>query len=194
MKKYLNYLFLSIILVGLPLYAWYYLSKGTQMRKEAMAELQPKAEVGHFQSVTDADSMFYSESFKGKKWIVGIIGADSARIKHVTVLKNIFKQAKEEFSVNVFTIIGLYSGELIGDMGKKLDIPRNGNWVKTYMAAQHIFIFSEDAFAIPESYKNKSLVVLVDENEKIRKYYSLADENEIKIMARQIPVFLSLKQ
>ena len=163
------------------------------MRKDAMSDLEPKAEIGNFQSVTDVDSLFYSEHFHGKRWLIGIIGADSSRANHIDILKNMYKQSKEEFTVNVFTIIGLNSGEMIADMGKKFDIPRDVNWIKTYMAAQHVFVFSEDAFTIPESLKNKSIVVLLDENGKIRKYYSLNDENEIKKMVRQVPVFLSLK-
>jgi hypothetical protein len=193
LKKYLNYFLVAIILIGLPLFAWYYLSKGTQMRKDAMAELEVKSEVGNFQSVTDSDSIFYSESFHGKRWIVGIIGADSSRLHCIELLKNIYKQSKEEFAINIFTIVGLFSGELIPDMGKQLDLVQDRNWIKTYMAAKHIYLFSEDAFSIPEKYKNENIVVLVDEFGKIRQYYSLSDELEVKKMVRQIPVFLSLK-
>ena len=176
-------------MIGLPLYAWYYLTKGTQMRKDAMADLEPKAEVGNFQSVTDADSLFYSESFQGKRWIVGIVGADSSRENGIHILKDIYKQSKEEFTMNVFTIIGLFSGELIPDMSKQFELPREHNWIKTYMAAKHVYVFSEDAFSIPESYKNKNIIVLVDENGKIRQYYSLTDDLEVKKMAKILYYF-----
>ncbi len=194
MKKYFNYLFVAIILVGLPLYAWYFLTKGTQMRKDAMSDLEPKFQIGNFQSVTDADSLFYSESFLGKKWIVGIIAADSLRDKHVEIVKDLYQQSKDEFSSNIFTIIGLHSGELIVDMGKHFALPYDANWIKTYMAAKHIFLFSNEAFSIPESKSNQSLVVFIDNQGMTRQYYTLSDGEDVKKMARQLPVFLSLKK
>jgi hypothetical protein len=166
---------------------------GTKMRKDAMADLQVKESIGNFQSVTDSDSLFNSESFKGKKWLVAVIGADSLRMKHLTIFKNIFKQSKEEFDVNVFTIVGLYSGELIPDMGKQFELPLDRKWIKTYMAAQHVYVFSADAFVIPEAFQNKNLAILVDEKGNIRNYYSLEDETQVVNLVRQVPVFLSLK-
>jgi hypothetical protein len=193
LRKALNYFFVAVILIGLPFYAWYYLNKGERMRKDAMADLQPKAEVGNFQSVTDADSLFYAESFRGKKWIVGIVGADSMRAKHLDVIKNIYNQAKEGFRVNFFTIVGLFPGELIPDMRKQLDLPTDANWTKTYMAAQHVYKFSEDAFSLPQNMLNKNVVVFVDEDGKILQFYSLDDKSETVKLVRQLPVFLSLK-
>lgn len=193
MKKNFNYLLIALILIGLPIFAWYYLDQGTRMRKDAMSDLEPKAEIGNFQSVTDSDSLFHSTSLLGKKWIVGIIGADSLRDKNLKILKDLYNQSRSEFSVHVFSIIGLHSGELIIEMADKLNLPREHDWIKTYMAAKHIYIFSGDAFSIPESHKDKSLIALLDQNGIIRQYYSLHDEKEIRKMARQVPVFLSLK-
>lgn len=183
-----------MIIIGLPAFAWYYLNKGTQMRKSAMENLSPKSEMGNFQTVTEKDSLYYSQSLQGKRWIIGIIGADSLRIKHLKDLKDLVGQAKLEFSVNVFTIIGLYQGELITEMSDKLEIGRETNWVKTYMAANHVFPFSTDAFSIPESHSNQNIIALVDEEGRMRNYYKFEDKEEIKTAVREIPVFLSLKK
>ncbi|MBK8449646.1 MAG: hypothetical protein IPL42_06315 [Saprospiraceae bacterium] len=193
MKKVLTNLMLAVILIGLPLFAWYYLDSGTKMRKEAMLDLEPKAEMGNFQSVTDQDSLFYSESLIGKRWIIGLIGADSLRAKSVEILKNVYKQAKEEFSINMYSMIGLYPGELIGDMSKNFSLSQDRNWIKTYMAEKHIYIFGQDAFSIPDQLKNKDLIIFLDEFGKIRNYYDLTNPEQVKHMARQVPVFLSLK-
>ncbi len=163
------------------------------MRKDAMSDLEPKIEIGNFQSVTDSDSLFHSNSFLGKKWIVGIIGADSLRDKDLRILKDLYVQSKTEFSFNVFSIIGLHSGELIPEMAEKLNIPRENDWIKTYMAARHIYIFAGEAFSIPESLTKKNLIILIDQHGMIRQYYALNEESEIKKMVRQVPVFLSLK-
>lgn len=164
------------------------------MRKSAMENLSPKSEMGNFQTVTEKDSLYYSQSLQGKRWIIGIIGADSLRIKHLKDLKDLVGQAKLEFSVNVFTIIGLYQGELITEMSDKLEIGRETNWVKTYMAANHVFPFSTDAFSIPESHSNQNIIALVDEEGRMRNYYKFEDKEEIKTAVREIPVFLSLKK
>ena len=193
MKKVLTLLLIGIILVGLPIYAWYYLSEGTKMRKQAMTDLEPKAEVGNFQSVTEQDSLFYSESLKGNRWIIAIIGADSLRPGHINIVKNIFKQSKEEFSVHLYSIIGLTQGELIPEMNQKFDLPRDRNWIKTYMAEKHVYVFAADAFSIPEGHKNKNLIIFLDEFGKIRNYYNLGDAAEVKHLSRQVPVFLSLR-
>lgn len=193
MKKTFNLILIAGILIGLPLFAWYYLSKGTQMRKDAMADLIPKAELGNFQTSLEDESIFYSDSLLGKNWIVAIIGADSTRSKHVNILNKLYTQTKEEFSVNVFTIIGLYHGELLRDMSQLLGLPNSKNWLKSYMAANHVYPFSAEAFSIPEHLKNQNVILLMDKNGKIRNYYSLLDDASVVDLVRHIPVFLSLK-
>lgn len=183
-----------LLILGLPLFVWFYLDKGTQMRKSAMDHLSPKAEMGNFQTVTEKDSLYYSHSLQGKRWIIGIIGADSLREKHVQVLKDLTRQAKEEFTVNVFTIIGLYQGELISEMSEKLKISSESDWVKTYMASNHVFKFGADAFSVPDSHANQNIIALLDPEGRMRNYYRLSDPEDIKTAVREIPVFLSLKK
>lgn len=193
MRKAFNLILIACILIGLPIYAWYYLSKGTQMRKNAMADLSPKAEMGNFQTTLDDETIFYSDSLLGKSWIVAIIGADSSRVNHLDVLLKIFNQSKEEFSINLFTIVGLYPGELIRDMSQVLKIPHSKFWLKSYMAANHVYPFSREAFSIPENLINQDVILLLDKNGKIRNFYSLSNKESIVEVVRHIPVFLSLK-
>jgi len=182
-----------LIVVGFPVFAWYYLSKGTQMRKQAMSNLESKGVLGNFQTTTDTDSVVYDYNLKGKRWIVGIIGADGLRNAYVDQFKLLIQQVSEEFSVNVFTVIGLDAGELIPEMTGKLKLPQDKTWVKTYMAGNHVFTFSQDVFGLPELLIGKPSVVLVDENGDIRNHYNLSDSNELKLTVREIPVFLSLR-
>ena len=193
MRKTLQFILLAGILIGLPLFAWYYLTKGTQMRKDAMADLQPKGLIGNFQSVASNDSVFFSDSFKGSKWLIGVIGADSSRASHVELLKALYKQAREEFTPKIFALVGLYSGELFPDMNAQFKFPEDGFWTTSYMAANHVYVFAQDAFEIPESLKNKDVLILLDEQGQIRNYYLLEDPVQVKLMVRQVPVFLSLK-
>lgn len=184
---------LLILLIGLPAFAWYFLNQGTQMRKEVMARLEPKGNLGNFQSVTDRDSLFYSESLLGKRWIIAVIAADSSRQTNVEIFKNIKKQIGNEFSLNVYSLIGLFPGELIYEMSTELGISSFDFWEKSYMAENHIYPFASDAFDIPESYRNKNLAILMDEQGRIRRYYAIDDQQELKNAIREIPVFLSLK-
>lgn len=184
---------LFILLIGLPAFAWYFLNQGTQMRKEVIARLEPKGTMGNFQSVTDRDSLFYSESLIGKRWIIAVIAADSSRQANVDIFKNIKKQIGNEFSLNVFSLIGLFPGEFIYEMSSVLGIGSLEFWEKSYMAENHIYPFASDAFDIPESYKNRNLAILMDEQGRIRRYYAIDDPQELKSAIREIPVFLSLK-
>jgi len=193
MRKAFNLILIACILIGLPIYAWYYLSKGTQMRKDAMADLSPKAELTNFQSSLEDDSIFYSDSLLGKNWIVAVIGADSLRAKHLDVVRKIFNQSKDEFSINIFTIVGLFPGELIRDMSQILQMPTSKTWLRSYMAANHVYPFSAEAYSIPEQMKDQDVILLLDKNDKIRNYYSLNNQQEILELVRHIPVFLSLK-
>jgi len=193
MKKTFNLILIAGILIGLPLFAWYYLSKGTQMRKEAMSDLRPKAELSNFQTSLEDESIFFSDSLLGKNWIVAIIGADSSRVKHLNILNKIYIQTKEEFSVNILTIVGLYPGEMLRDMSQLLGIPNSKNWLKSYMAANHVYPFSTEAFSIPEHLKDQDVILLLDRNGKIRNFYKLMDTDSVVDLVRHIPVFLSLK-
>ncbi len=193
MKKTFNLLAIGLILIALPVFAWYFLEKGTKMRKDAMADLSPKATMSPFQtSLEDAD-IFYSDSLLGKNWLIGVFSIDSFRNQDIETLKNIFKQTKEEFNVHVFTVIGLQQGELVREMGQKLQLPQDKLWLNSYMAMQHVFPFCESSFGIPEKFRNQNLIILLDRKGNIRNYYSLENKDAILNVVRQIPVFLSLK-
>ena len=64
MSNAFKFALVFIILIGLPAFAYYYLQKGTSMRKEAMLALKPKQEIGHFQATTETDSVFYKQTEK----------------------------------------------------------------------------------------------------------------------------------
>lgn len=194
MSRLYQLLLLGIIVIGFPFFAWYYLNKGTQMRKLAMQHLAPKGMLSNFQTATDQDSVISSEGLSGKRWIIGIIPADSSRQENINEFKKIIAQVSGEFSTHVFTIIGLELGEQISQIGQQLDLPRKSTWFSTFLAKNHVFPFSSDAFSLPEKYLDKPLIVLLDENGQIRNYYSLNLPDEVKTAIREIPVFLSLKQ
>ncbi len=164
------------------------------MRKVAMKNLEPKAEVGNFQSVTDRDSVFYSESLKGKRWVIAVINADSSRDTQIKNLLHLEEQASSEFAINIYILVGLFPSELISTMSKQLQLPARDNWVKTYMASNHVYPFAMDAFSIPESYKNKNVLIFLDEFGRIRQYYDLTNHEQLLDAIRELPVFLSLKK
>ncbi len=164
------------------------------MRKLAMKNLEPKSELGNFQSVTDRDSVFYSESLKGKRWVIAVINADSSREKNIKILIDLVEQASSEFTVHVYTLVGLFPSEIIPNMSRQLGIPSKDNWVKTFMAANHIYPFAMDAFSIPEAYSNRNVLIYLDDIGRIRRYYDLSSHEQLLEAIRELPVFLSLKK
>lgn len=194
MPRWFKILLVLVILVGMPLFAWYFLNKGTQMRKEAMALLLPKETISSFQSVTDTDKVYYSDSLFGKRWLIAILGADETRKKSAEIIENLYKQTSIDFELNVFTISGLFFGEKMSEISQKLHWPSsNKNWINTFMAQDHVYPFANSIFIIPEKYQNKPCVVLLDENSKVRNYYNLTVESDVRSLVRHLPVFLSLK-
>ncbi len=193
MSNTFKFALVFIILIGLPAFAYYYLQKGTNMRKEAMSALSPKQEIGHFQATTETDSVFYSGSLAGKRWLIAVIPSDGSREVLTNKILNIYKQTEKEFDFNIFTIVGIQEGELMYELSKKFKWPDTKKWIKTYMASQHVFPFVNSGLNISESYQNKACVILLDEHSMIRNIYDLNDEKEVKHLIQQLPVFLSLK-
>lgn len=194
MRRGLKVLIILVILIGMPLFAWYFLNEGTQMRKEAMAYLTPKETISNFQCITESESLFYSDSLIGKRWLVGILGGDDNRVKAAQVIENLYKQTSIDFDINVFTITGLIFGEKMSDVGHILNWPQNNKkWVNTYMAKDHVYPFANSIFIIPEKYQSIPCAILLDEHNRVRNYYSLIDESDVKSLVRHLPVFLSLK-
>lgn len=73
-----------------------------------MALLLPKETISSFQSVTDTDKVYYSDSLFGKRWLIAILGADETRKKSAEIIESLYKQTSIDFELNVFTISGLF--------------------------------------------------------------------------------------
>jgi hypothetical protein len=194
MKNLLKYLPVAFVLIGLPIFSWYFLNKGTVMRKDAMKSLYVKSDLGQFQTVTDDDSTFQSSAMLGKRWFVVFIPETADFTQAMQISSQIYSQAKDDFSPYVLCISGIKSGistiEISQNFQKKFDRKFCKN---AFLAQDHFAKLGSQIFKIPENLVQKSLVILVDEKSKIRNYYELENENEVKKLVREYPVFLSLK-
>lgn len=194
MNKILRFIGVLIILVGMPMFAWYFLEKGTAMRKNAMRSLQPKNVLGHFETQTEKDQIVSAASLNGKRWLIAVIGTGEARMHAAEVILKLYRQSQDEFHPKFLTITGMNPGEAMPAMSQLLKLPSNNNdWLICYMAAEHIYAFSAEAFSIPVGFKNQPVILLVDENQKIRNYYLINDSSQMQNLVREYPVFLSLK-
>jgi len=194
MNRILRFTGVLIILVGMPLFAWYFLEKGTAMRKNAMRSLEPKTVLGHFETQTEKDQTVTPASLNGKRWLIAVIGIGESRIYAAEVILKLYRQSQDEFHPKFLTITGMNSGEAMPAMSQLLQFPSNNNdWLICYMAAEHIYPFSAEAFNIPEVYRNQPVIILVYENQKIRNYYLINDSRQMQTLVREYPVFLSLK-
>ncbi|MCC6754428.1 MAG: hypothetical protein IT266_10655 [Saprospiraceae bacterium] len=182
-----------IVIVGLPLIAWFFLSKGTQLRKEAMARLEPKGAVGPFQMSVDKDSIFDAGMMSGNRWVVGILGSDSLRRRQMLFFQELMKQAGDEFPVHIFTIAAIAAGERIEGISAEMGLPISPGWVRAYLASVHVYPFARGAFEVPNVYADKDLLIFVDEERRIRNYYLLEDELDRKQAVRDLPIFYALK-
>ncbi|MEO6191008.1 MAG: hypothetical protein ABIO44_12255 [Saprospiraceae bacterium] len=194
MRSKLRILAIVIILAGMPAFAWYFLEKGTNLRKSAMRALVIKSSIGQFEIPSEKDYIIRPDSLKGRRWLIAILGDKESRIKNSQQLLNLYKQSKDEFHTNILSIIGLENGEAMPLTSQNLKLPSDDkNWLICYMASDHVYPFCKEAFNLESAYQNKPCIILVDENLMIRNYYLFNDEREFKNLVRHYPVFLSLK-
>lgn len=184
-----------LILIGMPITAWYFLEKGSGMRKDAMSQLKPKEVIDAFETPTESNLIVNSNFLKGRRWLVAVIGNDQKRTSTAQTILNLYRQSKEEFKPNVMCVIGLVQGESMPQMTQQLMFKAtDSTWVNCYLSDNHLYPFTQEVFNIPNEYKNQPCAVLVDENLMVRNYYNLDNADEVKKLVWQFPVFLSLKK
>lgn len=194
MKSKLRIFVVLIILLGMPAFAWYFLQKGTSMRKSAMQNLEPKETLGQFETMTEKEQVVNPLSLKGKRWLIAILGTKDQRKASAELLLKLYKQSKDEFQANIFSLTGLDTGESMPFISQYLNLPSDdSHWLISYMSSDHLYAFSKEAFSIREQYVNKPCIILLDENLTIRSYYDISKELEVQKLVREYPVFLSLK-
>ncbi len=194
MNKYLKTTLVLLILIGMPAFAWYFLERGTSLRKAAMKSLEPKEAIGQFETPTEKDIIINSEKLKGKRWLIAVIGSLDRRTDYCKILTNLYQQSKESFKPYIMTVIGLKHGEPLKATSETLKLPSEDNhWNICYLSIDHVFPFCAEAFNLREAYQDKDCIILLDENLMVRNYYLLSDTKEIQKLIREYPVFLSLK-
>lgn len=195
MNSKLRILAVALILIGLPLFAWYFLNAGTRMRKEAMGSLKPKDAVQHFQNTSSDNLIITEDSLKGARSLVALIAADSQATEHVDIVLRLRKQSSEEFNLRTLIVAGQNFGENIDYLNSKFGFSTSSSDFRVcYMAASHVFPFGNSVFNVPSDYKDQSIAILVDDQLQIRNFYKLSDPQDVKLLVRHLPVFLSLKK
>lgn len=191
MVKILRYLLILFVLVGLPVFSWYFLNKGTSMRKDAMASLQVKEQVPSFQTLTDDDSTFTKQNLIGKRWFVFLMPTQLDSGKSLSVVTQIYELAKDDFHPYFLTLIGFNQSistvDIIEPLLKKLD---RKYWKNAFIAEEHFDNFTKEVFKLDPIVPS---VVLLDEKAQIRNTYPINNDESIKKLVREYPVFLSLK-
>ena len=184
-----------LILIGMPIFAWYFLEKGSGMRKNAMLELKAKDAIDPFETPTENDIIVRQNFLEGKRWMIAIIGNDDNRNEIAQTVLNLYSQSKEEFKPNIMCVTGLKSGESMPQITQNLQFKSSDStWLNCYLSESHLYPFTKEVFNIPNEYSNRPSVILVDEKLLVRNYYKLDDPVDVKKLVWQYPVFLSLKK
>ncbi|MFZ1380149.1 MAG: hypothetical protein WAS56_10815 [Saprospiraceae bacterium] len=195
MQKLLKYIPILLILIGLPLFSWYYLNKGTTMRRDAMKSLVIKSKVSNFQILTDDDSTFTNQGLVDKRWFVLWLPQNADRENMLGTCAKIYDLAKDDFQPHFFSIIGFTTGENANSISELFSKKLNRKyWKNAFIEDEHFSKFGREIFGIPESLISKSIVVLIDDKAQVRNYYNIEDPVVFKQLVREYPVFLSLKQ
>lgn len=193
MNRSFSFFLILIILIGLPISAWYFLNKGTQMRKAAMADLQQTIQLGSFQLPVKNDSMIGPQTLLGNRWLIALVPADTGRMEYAIELLGLFKQTEKDFIPNWLTIVATKPGEDRYTLVKDFQWPEKSNWAISFLAENHLYPFSNEAFRVTTEFQNMPLIFFVDENNYIRQFYRMNNKEDMMRLVRQYPVFLSLK-
>ncbi|NOT36093.1 MAG: hypothetical protein HOP11_01810 [Saprospiraceae bacterium] len=179
----------------MPITAWYFLNKGSVLRKNAMEELKAKDVIDAFETPTENDLIVNTNFLKGRRWLVAILGNGPRRADNAQNILNLYNQSKEEFKPNILCITGLLQGESMPQMTQQLKLrSTDSTWLNCYLAENHVHPYTYEVFNIPLEFKNKACAVLVDEKLHVRNYFNLDDPASVKELVWQYPVFLSLKK
>ncbi len=192
MKRF-NVLLVLFILVGMPMSAWYYLNKGTKMRKEALASLNVIGELNHFELTLHTDSLFSNSDLAGKRWLIGIVPNTIRQVKDINRLQALYRQAKSDFNPNFLILVGVPDGFNQEDWFQRTNAQAFMEWRFSFIHHNHLSEFSKKVFSIPAHLEHRPVVVLVDENNKIRKWVDISDDEQFRTFTTHYPVFLSFK-
>ena len=183
-----------VVLVGLPIFAWYFLNKGAQLRYRVMTELKPKSEVLDFIIAIEKDSIFSKEQLRIAKSLIAFIRHSETGQVAEKNINRIYTQSSKDFQPRmiVFEVDSSFPDSVI--MKPKSAIA-NQEFVKVYQISENLFRSQfHSAFHLPDSLVKSNIAILVDTQLMIRNYYQLDDQAQLRNLVLHYPVFLSLKK
>lgn len=135
MNKLFRILFLSLVLVGLPLGSWYYLSSGLMYYKATIAELEDYGKIPQFNFQTPYDKPLTKDSLNDKAVVLGAFDPSDLSAPHWKVLEKLFLQFHETNAIQ-FVQLTLHPGrDSLVQLKRwleqhKVEVPKK-NYIKT---------------------------------------------------------------
>ncbi len=190
---------LAVLLVGLPLGSWYYLSSGLDYRLKTMAALQQLGELPDFGFATFSDQVISKNDVKGKIVVSNFIHLQDTVLSSsfgMNLLK-LHKQFDERedviFLVHVMDTTSGKINRVVNAFAEKYQLKDS---------LQCYFVFSDLPslrYLAFEGYKMPSdttmpYFAITDPNLMVRKHYDTKNPNEIKQLVEHIALLLPRKK
>lgn len=199
-KKFpiLKMLALFMMLVVLPAGSWYYLQQGYEYRKASLDKLQELGPAPSFSFVNYDSTVINSKDLEGSVVIAGVFDYQNGLEEDLkTKIGKLFTQfnRREEFYMIVH--LNGVSDSTVQQIGEKLVEDYDFEFPERFYLTSGTTDFALNTYKIPaskEELNSKNMVVLIDAKQEVRNYYSLNDEEEIKLLVHHVTIVLPKKQ
>jgi cytochrome oxidase Cu insertion factor (SCO1/SenC/PrrC family) len=199
-KKFpiLKMLALFMMLVVLPAGSWYYLKQGYEYRKASLDKLQELGTAPSFSFVNYDSTIINSEDLEGNVVIAGVFDYKNGLEEDLKAkIGKLFTQfnRREEFYMIVH--LNGVSDSTVQQVGETLVEDYNFEFPERFYLTSGTTEFAWNTYKIPaskEELNSKNMVVLIDAKQEVRNYYSLNDEEEIKLLVHHVTIVLPKKQ
>ncbi len=195
----LQFVALGVILIGFPAGSWYYLQKGMDQRRAIMDELKDLGSLkAYTMSVPDADSWSF-EDLQGKVKIVSFLDAESSLQGQLA--GQTLQQLHDQFDNRDDIVFLLHFGDVsnaqmkrfveqfeIDDPDQCLLLNMEGNAFQSVLTENYLMPYDD--------YRNQDgeVILLVDTQNEIRRYYDLKSEVEKKLLVEHIAFLMPRQQ
>lgn len=190
---------LAVLLIGLPLGSWYYLSSGLNYRLKAMEELQQFGELPNFGFATFSDQVIAKNDIKGKIVVSNFIHLqDTVLSSHFGMnLLKLHKQFDERtdviFLVHVMDTTSGKINRVVNAFAEKYQLKDS---LQCYFVSSDLNSLRHLAF---EGYKmppdtTMPYFAITDPDLVVRNHYDTKNPNEIKRLVEHIALLLPRKK
>lgn len=179
-RKIIQFIALSIILIGFPLGSWYYLNEGYKERKGALDQMKYEIPLPEFKT-TSQKGMLSKADLQGGYAVLGKVERFSKDNPVIQESEGLFEEFGSSMKMTMLTYIEEYDSTVISDYLESVTKDTLSRWY---------FISGNPDFDEVFEAKSKKHLALIDTFGVVRNYYDTNNSMEIAEMAKHMAMFV----